>query len=109
MKELNLSTDGVVTKKLHVSDDEIVFESSQDVTPILDHNQARRNQDWNKKADMWPVASIPRMVMAEWLKEFERTRGYSYYQAETTERWMFIKAKLNDRDWSALRTREHKL
>lgn len=109
MKTLPLSSDGAVHKRLHINDDEVIIESVQDVTPILDFNQALKTAEFDKKRDFWPIGQIPRTVLANWIKEFKRTRGIGYYQAPPEERLAFIRKKLNDRDNRKLRGHEFKI
>jgi len=109
-KRLLISDNGVTQTWANITDDvEMVVETTQNVSPILDQNQALQTTEFNRKGNMWPVASVPLIVMQQWKREFEATRGVSYYQADPVERQAFIARKLNDRDYQRFRTGEFKL
>lgn len=38
-----------------------------DNNPVIERNKALQNEDFDRRADMWHVASIPVGVMYEWL------------------------------------------
>lgn len=37
---------------------------------ILNNNKAEQNEDFDRSSDMWKVASIPPVVMYEWLTKY---------------------------------------
>lgn len=39
----------------------------QDTAPILDHNKERQAESFDKRADMWHAATIPNIVLMEWV------------------------------------------
>ena len=43
------------------------FTYTQDVNPLLDANKAAQTEDFDRRADMWHVASIPPIIQMEWL------------------------------------------
>jgi len=79
--------------------DSITISHSQDVTAVLDANKiARANADSQKKSDMVRVASIPHVVVIEWMKEGINVMAPTY---EDKKR---MKMKLNSPDYAYLRT-----
>jgi hypothetical protein len=86
-------------------DDKLHIAHTQDVTPIIDSN--RRAYNDSEKSDKWGdwnrVASIPSVVVMEWMKE-----GINV-MAPTYEDQKKIKKKLNSPEYAYLRTRKGRL
>lgn len=84
--------------KLHVA-------HTQDITPIIANNIAQANEaDKHAKwGDTARVATIPAVVVMEWMKE-----GINV-MAPTYEDQQKIKKKLNSREYAYLRTRGGRL
>lgn len=86
-------------------DDKLHIAHAQDVSPIIQSNRKSFNasergdkySDWNR------VASIPAVVVMEWMKE-----GINV-MAPTYEDQKKIKKKLNSPDYAYLRTRKGRL
>lgn len=49
------------------SSDEILIKTQTNDTAIIDRNRERQNEDFDRRKDIWHVASIPTSVMYEWL------------------------------------------
>lgn len=86
-------------------DDKLHIAHSQDVKPIIESNRKAFNA--SEKSDTWSdwnrVASIPAVVVMEWMKE-----GINV-MAPTYEDQKKIKKKLNSPEYAYLRTRKGRL
>ena len=104
MSDWRILDDDCGVKTFHkVKDGKTIIKSVQDVQPILDTNtalKAEANKGW--KGDIHHVASIPKVVVASWWKEL----GSNPF-AKENRAWLI--ARLNNRDWSKLRTKEGNL
>ncbi len=80
----------------------LVLERVQDVEDIIENNKKLRTQeqhsDWGRH-----VASIPNIIMERWLNE-EYARGNTSLRMFTKEFDELVAKKLQDPDWSFLRT-----
>ena len=96
--------DGVAT--YHALDEvsnKTIIKTVQDVEPILDINQHKRNnasKGW--KGDFHHVASIPVVVWEDWWRELGSNPG-------SKENRAWLAAKLNNKDWCKLRTKEGRI
>lgn len=82
------------------SSDKLVIHTRQEVSAILDHNKAFKNSGldgYTPSRDMRHVASIPPIILDKWLKE----EGIRWWDSADTPKLM---SKLDDPDWSHLRT-----
>jgi len=74
----------------------------QDVEPILDWNKAARGEeqrgDWGRH-----VARIPNVIYVQWLNE-EHKRGNTKLRLFTLEFDEIVQRKLQDPEWTYLRT-----
>lgn len=107
MNKINLGNNGNFTyTQIEVSDDELIARDvmpGQYVQAILDRNHRLRSLGPNRRAHGRLAASIPDTVYAEWRKEWMRT-----YRQDWT--WKtFLTMKLNNRDYSFLKTNEARL
>lgn len=85
-------------------DDKLHIAHSQDVSPIIESNRRAYNASENDKYSDWNrVASIPAVVVMEWMKE-----GINV-MAPTYEDQKKIKKKLNSPEYAYLRTRKGRL
>lgn len=76
---------------------------TQDVEGYLDRNaRERSNQVSGWKGDMHKVASIPLILVEQWSKEV----GCDILKPQNRH---FLMAKIKDRDYSKLRTKEGKI
>lgn len=86
---------------LDSSEKKIIFESVQDVEPILEHNKALRGMaqksDWGRH-----VASIPNIVLTKWLHE-EHLRGNYAVRLFSEDFDKIVAKKLRDPEWAYLR------
>jgi hypothetical protein len=86
-------------------DDKLHIAHAQDVSPIIRSN--RKSFNASEKSDKWGdwnrVASIPAVVVMEWMKE-----GINV-MAPTYEDQKKIKKKLNSPEYAYLRTRKGRL
>ena len=73
--------------------------SQQDVTPLIENNKRLQNDTPRVlKADFWPEAFIPDIIILKWLNE----EGLNIFDKNAAVQ---LKRKLNDPDWRFLRTR----
>lgn len=79
------------------------IQTTQDVAPILKRNKQLKNdspEHW--RGDMHHVASIPLVIWQQWWRELG-----SDPMAKENRAW--LTARLNNRDWCNLRTKEGRL
>jgi hypothetical protein len=90
--------DGDFTVETTVKDGLVVEKRTQDVQPILDSNGriANSGDGYSKSRDLQHVASIPLIVVEQWLKE-----GVDVFNPEHEAAVM---RRLNDGGWLKLRT-----
>ena len=80
-----------------------VVKKTQDVEPYLDRNQREKNlQSSGWKGDLHKVASVPLVLIEQWSKEL----GVNILEKANRHLLML---KLNDRNYSKLRTKEGRL
>ena len=92
-------SDGIKANIQHDKNtDSVTISHSQDVSGILEQNRIARQQDTRRGADMQRVASIPAVVVMEWMKE-----GINV-MAPNREDLKRMKKKLNSTDYAYLRT-----
>lgn len=73
--------------------------SQADVTDEIEANkQSLNNTPRILKADFWPEAHIPDIIVLKWLNE----EGWSVFDKNAKDR---LRRKLNDPDWRYLRLR----
>jgi hypothetical protein len=70
----------------------------QDVSPLLDANKSAQVDSWDKRADMWHAASIPNVVLMEWVVK----HGIEYWNPNHKEG---VKRLLNSDEYRHLRVR----
>lgn len=79
---------------------------TQDVEGILNANQAEQtaigNNGW--QGDMHKVASIPLIIWEQWQQELKKAGAHHHDPAHNSNR-KFLIAKLNDYNYSKLRTK----
>jgi hypothetical protein len=74
----------------------------QDCEPIIENNKRLQNEP--QASETWRhVASIPNVVLEQWLIE-EHNRGNTELTLASEEFTKLIERKLRDRDWLWLRT-----
>lgn len=101
---LYLDGDAISTSYFHEEDDAVFCKTVQDVEPILDFNQAFRNErQYNPRSDLHFIARVPLVVHQEWVKEWQRTK------ADTMRFNEFAAMKLREREYSKLRTTDRKI
>lgn len=83
--------------------DTLIERRVQDVEPILTHNKALANHDdgYTPSRDMRRVASIPLVVVEQWMKE-----GVDIFDPNCREE---VRKRLNSSDYAYLRTAPGKL
>ena len=92
-----------ITETYHKTDSGFMIQTSQNVAPILDRNRRISNaQDDNWKGDWHHIASIPLVIVQQWWSELG-----SDPLAKENRKWLI--AKLQDREWRKLRTKEGNL
>ena len=75
----------------------IGIQTVQDIEPVLERNKALQNEQFNKKSEMWPVGTVPMVILYQWALE----AGVKFGSKEHGE---VIKRKLNDPDNRGFRT-----
>lgn len=88
-----------IERKLHYNEDgdRLIIESIQDVEPVLNRNrELQKDKSKTRGKEMWWVASIPNIVIEQWMKE-----GINIFKKED---WPKVKARLNDPNYRYLRT-----
>jgi len=70
----------------------------QDVSPLLDANKEAQNESWDKRDDLWHAASIPNVVLMEWITK----HGIEYFNPNHKEG---VKRLLNSDEYRYLRVR----
>lgn len=75
-----------------------VLHRCQDVEPILEHNKAlvQDGDGYSPDRTFRRVASIPNVIVEQWMRE-----GINIFRKED---WPKVQRRLNDREWSHLRT-----
>ncbi len=53
----------------------------QDASSLLDANKEAQNEDFDKRSDMWHAASVPAIVLYEWMTKY----GVNYYDPNHKE------------------------
>lgn len=89
----------------HGGDDDVTIERVQDVEGILEENKRVYDEDQNRKAFGRRVASIPNIVIEQWMKE-----GINIFNMNSdpdVRKKIFM--KLNSPDWKHLRTHNSRL
>lgn len=85
------------------STNKTIIKTVQDVAPVLDQNQVERSQSssgW--RGDLHKVASVPLVLIEEWSREL----GCNVLAPQNRHLLML---KLNNRDYSKLRTKEGRI
>lgn len=73
--------------------------SMQDVGPLIEANKQKQNNTPRiLKADFWPEAFIPDIIILKWLQE----EGLNIFDKNAAPQ---LRRRLNDPDWRFLRTR----
>lgn len=70
----------------------------QDVSPVLDACKSAQNDSWDKRADMWHAASVPNVVLMEWVTK----HGIEYWNPNHRDG---VKRLLNSDEYRYLRVR----
>lgn len=102
----SLGYSGVVETRVHFEGDEFITEDIQHgpvIQAILDQNQADRSMGPNRRALGRHAGRIPLTLLDSWRKEWERKHS---------DKWewkTFLVMRMNDRDYSYLRTGVDKL
>ena len=93
--------DGVATyHMLDEASNKTIIKTVQDVEPIFNINQQKRNEaarGW--KGDFHEVAAIPEVLWDDWWRELGSNPG-------SKENRAWLVAKLNNRDFFKVRTKE---
>lgn len=107
-----LKEHGVTHEWVDHGDGNITVASSQDVEPILERNRALQNHSdgYNATRDMRTLASIPNIVLMQWINEVMTSRNCSFDDAmKVVNSDKFLKRKLDDGDNAYLRTSHYKI
>jgi hypothetical protein len=97
--DIGTSSQGVRWRMRDNDDGKTDFLATQDTTPHLDQNKAMftENDGYSKSRDLRRVASIPAIVISEWLTKY----GVDFYNPD---HWPRVKQLLNSSDYLYLRT-----
>ena len=90
-------------------DGKIIIKSTADVEQELRENTIERNskpEGW--KGDFHKVASIPKIIALQWVEELKRMGAPCTNPFDNRNR-AFLIAKLNNRDFGKLRTKDGNL
>jgi len=99
---------GIIDTTVH-DGKEIKIKKYQDVTPFLEENSRDRdirNGSW--KGDFHKVASIPPIVIEQWVTEL-KAMGAPNTWPLAAENNKFFMGKLNDPEYAYLRTKEGRI
>ena len=95
---------GNVTSTFHYDEmeDTSHVRSVQDVEPILENNKALQtfNDGYSPSRDLKRIASIPLVIAQRWMKE----DGINWMTLPKHEKAKYLRRKLNDPEYSFLRT-----
>lgn len=97
---VNRSAGGVATLVEATGDGRLFLRHAQNATPIVECNKASQNNGrsaWGADKDMWRVASIPNVVVIEWMNQ----HGVNFYD---DNHWPRVVALLNSSDYAWLRS-----
>lgn len=100
---LDVNGDIIETSHYDEDSDRLVIKKTQDAKPYLDQIQKERSdqvEGW--KGDLHKVATVPLVLVEEWCKEF----GCNILAKENRHLLML---KLNDSQYSKLRTKEGRI
>ncbi len=105
MKLFDVNPNGIV-EHIGKKDGKVVIKRTQDVENILDlNNQDKINTEGGWKGDFHKVASIPYVVIDMWRAELKAMGADDTNPTSAANKKFFI-AKLNDYNYSRLRTKE---
>ena len=98
-----LAEHGVTHEWIDNHDGTYTVVAAQDVAPFLDRNRAMANANdgYNRTCDMRRLASIPNIVLMQWLNEAG--------SMEILRDPKFLAKKLNDPDYLYLRTAPYRI
>lgn len=82
-------------------DGTVDYVHQQDVEPYLEYNKAHKGQGMDRRSDIWHAATIPPIVIVQWLNE-----GVDIYNPDHADE---VKKRLNSSDWAHLRSNEFQL
>jgi len=84
----------------------LTIQTTQNVAPILENNIDAQNQGFDRKGDIWPIASVPETVLYAWMGEYEAKTGRDIVSPyNDDDEWnAFVYARLDDSDYRKLRT-----
>lgn len=98
---------GEMIERLHLDEGNAVVQYAQDVEPILEANRQRQS-DPHKGKEMRHIASIPHVVMHQWLADAGLPAGW-WLRADRKEKAQFVRKKLNSSEWQWLKTQPGKV
>ena len=105
-KTIDKTNDGIIATEHKFDEQEQKWTTSytQDVEPILKKNKEERNTftGYNASKDARKVASIPLVVIYEWLAQ----DGFLFTQLPPLEQTEYLRKKLNSPEWAYLKTSE---
>lgn len=86
----------------------VTIKRTTDIGAVLDNNTEMQNQAFNRKGDLWPVASIPLSVLQGWLTEYHAKTGALEPKDpfdDKNDGWnRFVYGRLDDSSYRKLRT-----
>ena len=97
------------TYEKDINTGQVRVKKTQDVEGIFKLNQREKNDNSNGwRGEFHKVASIPLVIVDQWREEL-KAQGASNPDPLAKENKMFLIAKLNNSDFSKLRTKEGRL
>lgn len=85
-------------KRFHVQPERVIFETVQDIEPILEENKFRREE--NGRGDFRHKWNLPTVMIHKFYYEY--TAGE--WRPMDNEFWLWVDKKLNDPDYAYFKT-----
>lgn len=96
---------GVQTMSYDHASGKLTIAQTTDIQAILDNNHELAS-GFTKKGDWWPIASVPLVVLHDWMKEYEASTGRQIGSPfSEDEDWnAFVYGRLDSNEFRKLRT-----
>lgn len=98
-----------ITETFHEVDNKVIIHKTADVSAELANNKREANSQKSGWQGSWhKVASIPTIIVERWREEL-KAKGSPDSNPLSVNNRPFLIAKLNDKSFAALRTKEGRL
>ena len=98
-----------ITETFHEVDNKVIIHKTADISAELANNKRELNSKGSGFKESWhKVASIPTIIIERWREEL-KAKGNPDPNPLSVNNRTFLIAKLNDKSFSALRTKEGRL